>query len=148
MNAPLALALLAAAASGAFSALQAPTNALLARGVNSPLNAALVSFAVGTAILGVLALVLGVKPSGEAVRELPWYVWMGGLYGAFFVTAGAFAAPVLGMAYLFAVLVAGQLAMALLLDHYGAFGLDAEPITPVRLMGVLLILSGVFLVRR
>ena len=141
-------AIVAALISGAFAALQTPTNALLARAVNSPVNAALVSFAVGTAALFVVALALGVKPNPSAMRGLPAYAWVGGLYGAFFVAAAAFAAPRIGLALFIALLIAGQLGMALLLDHLGAFGLPRQPVSPVRLVGVLLILGGVLLIRR
>jgi transporter family-2 protein len=147
-NPVLLLAITGALVSGAFAALQTPTNAMLSRAVNSPVNAALISFAVGTAALALIALTLGVRPNAAAVRALPAYAWAGGLYGAFFVTAAAFAAPRIGLALFIALLIAGQLGMALLLDHLGAFGLPRQPISPTRLLGVLLILAGVVLVRR
>jgi transporter family-2 protein len=121
---------------------------MLARAVNSPVNAALISFAVGTAALFVVAFALGVKPNAAAMRGLPPFAWAGGLYGAFFVTAAAFAAPRVGLALFIALLIAGQLGMALLLDHLGAFGLPRQPVSPVRIAGALLILAGVVLVRR
>lgn len=140
--------MLAALASGALAALQAPTNAMLGRAVNSPVNAALVSFAIGTAALAVIALFLGVRPNQEAVRGLPLYAWAGGLYGAFFVTAAVFAAPRIGLTFFIALLIAGQLAMAMLLDHLGAFGLRQDPVGPVKVLGILLVLAGAILVRR
>lgn len=148
MNPGLALAIIGALLSGAFAALQAPTNAMLARAVNSPVNAALISFAVGTVALILVALGLGVRPNAGAVRELPWYAWAGGLYGAFFVAAAAFATPRMGVAYFIAVLIGGQLLVALVLDHVGAFGLAREPISLGRVAGMILILAGVLLVRR
>jgi len=148
MNPLLALAIAGALLSGAFAALQAPTNAMLARAVNSPVNAALVSFAVGLAALLVLALGLGVRPNAGAVRELPWYAWIGGLYGAFFVVAATFAMPRMGITYFIALLIGGQLLVALILDHLGAFGLTREPISLARLGGVLLIFAGVVMARR
>lgn len=148
MRLPLLIAFAVAIMSGALSGLQAPTNALLARAVNSAVNAALVSFAVGTTALLLLALGLGVRPDLSAVRALPWYVWLGGLYGAFFVTAAAFAAPRMGVAYFIAVLIGGQLLVALLLDHFGALGLARQAATPTRILGAALVLSGVLLVRR
>jgi transporter family-2 protein len=96
----------------------------------------------------VVAFTLGVKPNAAAMRALPPFAWAGGLYGAFFVTAAAFAAPRTGLAMFIALLIAGQLGMALLLDHLGAFGLPRQPVSPVRMAGVLLILAGVVLVRR
>jgi transporter family-2 protein len=147
-NPVVLLAILGALISGAFAALQTPTNAMLSRAVNSPVNAALISFAVGTAALLVIALALGVKPNPAAVRGLPTYAWAGGLYGAFFVTAAAFAAPRIGLALFIALLVAGQLGMALLLDHLGAFGLERRPVDAGRLLGIAAILAGVLLIRR
>jgi transporter family-2 protein len=128
--------------------LQAPTNALLARAAGSPVNAALISFSVGTFALVGLAWALGVRPQPGALRELPAYAWLGGLYGAFFVTVAAFAAPRLGVALLITISVGGQLAMALALDHYGAFGIPRQEISWTRLSGILFVLAGVLLVRR
>jgi transporter family-2 protein len=141
-------AALLALASGALAAMQTPTNAMLARAVSSPVNAALVSFAVGTAALLATALAMGVKPDVAAVRALPAYAWAGGLYGAFFVTAAAFAAPRIGLALFIALLVAGQMGMALVLDQFGAFGLPRQPVSPLRILGFVLILAGVVCLRR
>lgn len=148
MNPLLAFALAGAFVSGTLVALQAPTNAMLSRGVGSPVNAALVSFAVGTLALIAVALALGERPEGGAVRSLPWYAWTGGLYGAVFVAVAAFAAPRLGVTYFLTIAIAGQLAMALVLDQFGAFGLDRVEISPVRIAGIVLVLAGAFLVRR
>jgi transporter family-2 protein len=97
MNPAIALALGGAFTCGTLLALQAPTNGLLARGVGSPVNAALVSFAIGTAALLLASWVLGVRPAEAGVRALPWYAWIGGFYGAVFVAFAAFAAPRLGV---------------------------------------------------
>lgn len=121
---------------------------MLARAAGSPVNAALISFGVGTVALLAMAILLGVRPQPGAFRELPAYVWFGGLYGAFFVTVAAFATPRLGVALLITTMVAGQLAMALTLDHFGAFGLARQEIGPSRLLGILLVFAGVLLVRR
>ncbi|HYG47679.1 MAG TPA: DMT family transporter [Allosphingosinicella sp.] len=148
MNPLLLFALIGAFVSGTLVALQAPTNALLARGAGSPVNAALISFAVGTVALVAVALALGVRPNAAEVRALPWYAWTGGLYGAVFVAVAAFAAPRMGVTYFLMVAIAGQLVMALLLDRLGAFGIPRVEISPVRVAGVLLVLAGAFLVRR
>jgi transporter family-2 protein len=138
----------AAIVSGTMVALQAPTNALLAKGVGSPVNAALVSFLVGTLALLLAALVLGVRPSMGAARALPWYAWTGGLYGALFVAIAAFAAPRLGVTFFLTLAIAGQLATALMLDRLGAFGLPRVDFSPLRLTGVALVFAGVLLVRK
>lgn len=133
---------------GAMTAAQPPTNALLARASGSAVFAALLSFAVGTAALLALVIVSQPRLSLAPLREMPWYAWAGGFYGAFFVAVGAYAAPRLGIASLITVAVAGQMIAALAIDHYGAFGLDRAPISPGRLLGVALVIAGVVLVRR
>jgi transporter family-2 protein len=148
VNPLLLFALIGAFVGGTLVALQAPTNAMLARAAGSPVNAAFISFAVGTLALVAVAMALGVRPNGGEVRALPWYAWTGGLYGAVFVAVAAFAAPRMGVTYFLMVAIAGQLAMALLLDRFGAFGLPRVEISPTRIAGVLLVLAGAFLVRR
>ena len=148
MHPTIAFAILGALLSGCLVALQAPTNAMLSRGVGSPVNAALISFAVGTAALIVVAWALGVRPSAAGVRELPPSAWIGGLYGAVFVSVAAFAAPRLGVTFFLTVSIAGQLLMALLLDRVGAFGVPRVEVSATRLIGVGLVLVGALLVRR
>lgn len=146
---PLVLFAIAAAfVSGTLVALQAPTNAMLSRAVGSPVNAALISFGVGFLALVVAVLALGIRPNPAEVRALPWYAWTGGLYGAVFVAVAAFAAPRIGITPFLTISIAGQLAMALVLDHFGAFELPRTEISPMRLAGIVLVLAGVFLVRR
>ncbi len=148
MHPTILFAIVGALLSGCLVALQAPTNAMLSRGVGSPVNAALISFAVGTAALVVVAWALGVRPSGGAVRALPWSAWAGGLYGAVFVSMAAFAAPRLGVTFFLTISIAGQLLMALLLDRIGAFGVPRVEISATRVAGVALVLAGALLVRR
>lgn len=145
---PSILAVLAIVLAGGATALQAPTNARLAAAVGSPVNAAFVSFAVGTAALAVLAAVFHTRPDMAATRALPWYAWIGGLYGVCFVVAAAWSVPRLGVALTITLMVAGQLLISLVLDHFGALGVPREPVSLGRLAGVGLVIAGVLLVRR
>lgn len=142
------LALLALVLGGAATALQGPTNARLAVAVGSPVNAAFVSFFVGTIALGLLALTLQTRPDAAAVKALPAWAWLGGLYGCLFVVAAAWGVPRFGAALTIVLMVAGQLALSLVLDHFGALGVPQQSISPVRIAGVLLVIGGVLLVRR
>jgi len=140
----IALVLLA----GVLTAVQAPTNAFLARAVGSPVNAALVSFLVGTGVLAVIAAASGARPDWPAVRVLPWWALMGGAYGALFVAIAAYGAPRLGVGLLLTLSVAAQLIAAVVLDSIGAFGLPPKPLNLERVAGVALVIAGVLLVRR
>jgi bacterial/archaeal transporter family-2 protein len=145
---PSMIAMLAVVLGGAATALQAPTNAKMMTAVGSPVNAAFVSFAVGTVALGLMALFLQVKPDLTASRALPMYAWIGGLYGAVFVVTAAWGVPRLGVATTIILMVAGQLLLSILLDHFGAMGMPKQPISPGRIAGVGLVIAGVLLVRR
>lgn len=147
MNGPL-FAMILLIVAGALTAIQGPTNARLSVGLGSVVNAAFVSFVIGTMALGLLAVTLSVKPEGQAVRAIPWWAWIGGLYGCLFVTSIAWAVPRLGVATTMTLVVATQLAISVVLDHYGAFGATAQPVSLARIGGIVLIIGGVLLVRR
>jgi transporter family-2 protein len=121
---------------------------MLARAGGSPILAALISFVVGTIGLLLVWLAAGKRPGTGAFAGLPWYAWVGGLYGATFVAVAAYAAPRIGLASLITIGIAGQIAVALWLDHLGALGLPREPINLGRILGALLVVAGVILVRR
>lgn len=133
---------------GALLAIQSPINAQLGRAVGSSVNAALISFIVGTAAMAIVALLQRNAPDMAATRALPWYAWIGGLCGAVFVSAAAFTAPRLGVATMLSLAIASQLLTAAALDHIGAFGLRVHPITPGRIGGMVLVMIGVYVMRR
>jgi transporter family-2 protein len=148
MNPAAILPLLLVLFAGGMIALQAPTNAILSRAGGSPVVAALISFAVGTLVLLMVALVSGPRPRAAQFAGLPAYAWFGGAYGAVYVAVAAYAAPRIGLASLITVGIAGQIAVALVLDHFGALGLPREPANLGRVLGALLVIGGVILVRR
>ena len=148
MNPAVLLPMLLVLFAGGMIALQAPTNAMLARAGGSPVLAALISFTVGTLCLFAVWLGSGTRPRTAAFAGLPWYAWLGGAYGAVYVAIAAYAAPKIGIASLITIGIAGQIAIALLLDHYGLLGLPREPVNLGRVLGAILVVAGVILVRR
>jgi bacterial/archaeal transporter family-2 protein len=143
------LYLLVCLLAGALMPLQAGVNAQLARWVGHPVTASLISFAVGTLALFAYSTALRPQlPGLDALAAAPWWVWGGGLLGSVFVTAAAAFAPRLGAATFISVTIAGQVLVSILLDHFGAVGFAARPVTPLRLLGALLLVGGVLLVRK
>jgi bacterial/archaeal transporter family-2 protein len=140
---------LLALALGVLLPVQAGVNAQLRTVLGAPLAAALVSFLVGTAALGVGAAVGRVPvPLGGAIAGSQWWHWVGGLIGAVYVAGAIVLAPRLGAATLIAAVVAGQMLASLVLDHFGWVGFEVHEVTPVRLAGAALIIAGVVLVQR
>jgi bacterial/archaeal transporter family-2 protein len=133
---------------GALLSIQAPLNALLGSAVGSPVNAALISFLVGTAALTVITIAQRAAPDSPAMHSLPWYAWVGGLCGAVFVSASAYAAPRIGVATMLTLAVASQLVMAVALDHFGAFGIRPHTASAGRVVGLVLVVIGAIMVRK
>jgi transporter family-2 protein len=140
----IAFALLAVAA-GIAAACQATANAGLSKssGIGPALLLNTVIVLVGT--IG-LWLATGAKtsffPAGTA-----WTLYLGGLFGFLIIAAGALVFPKLGAAWAVALMVLGQSAAALAIDHFGLMGMEANPVTPQRLIGVALVACGVAVCR-
>ena len=132
---------------GVMLPVQAGVNAQLRTGLGHPLLAAFASFAVGTAALGLVALLSRARPAG-ALSDIPWYQWTGGLLGAMYIAAAVVLAPRLGAATLIAAIVAGQMVTSLVLDTRGWAGFAQQPLTVSRLCGGLLVIAGVLLINR
>ena len=142
------LYLLLAAAAGAMLPVQAGVNAQLARFVGGPVRASFVSFLVGTIALLVLSIaILKPLPSGSRLGTAPWWVWVGGLLGAFYVVGVIVSAPRLGAVALIAAVVAGQSVCSVLADQFGWVGFREHHVSGGRLLGVALVAGGVVLVR-
>jgi transporter family-2 protein len=135
-------------AAGAMLPIQFGINAQLAHWIESPVRAALVSFLVGALALGLVTLALYRHlPPGAKLGAAPWWVWLGGLFGAFYVLGSVVAAPKLGAVTLVALILAGQAASSLLVDHFGWVGFEEQPISLGRIAGLVLLAAGVALVR-
>jgi transporter family-2 protein len=140
--------LLFAFAAGAVLPFQAGINAELADWLNSPVRAAFVSFAGGTLLLAVAAaLVFRPVPSAGRLGDAPWWVWLGGALGAFYVLGSIVSAPKLGAATLVALVVAGQALASLIVDNFGWVGFEPKHISAGRLVGLALVGAGVVCVR-
>lgn len=134
---------------GSLVALQPAINSTLSGAVGT-LPAAAVSFGMGFLALVVLSLVVGggFGQLGE-MRELSWYyVVGGGLIGATYVTVALVSVGSLGAAGVTAATVTGQLTAAVLADRAGILGLTERAVTPARLVGIGLLVIGVFLIVR
>lgn len=138
-----------AIAAGVMMPTQAAINNKLAQAVESPVLAAFISFAVGTAALFLYILATGVPLANLALaKNAPLVAWTGGLLGAFFVAATVTVVARLDVALTFSLIIAGQMLITLVIDHFGLLGVEVKEINLPRLLGVTLITIGVILIRR
>lgn len=135
-----------ALAIGAALPIQAGVNAQLRQIVGGPLRAALASVLISSLALVVIVPWLGGQPM--TLRQSAWWMWLGGVLGAAYVTGSLVLAPRLGATTLIASLVAGQLIAAVLMDHFGWVGYPIVPVAWPRLIGIALLLAGMVLIQR
>jgi bacterial/archaeal transporter family-2 protein len=142
------VAVILTAAVGGLIALQAPINSMLGKAVGS-FQAAFVSFAIGTVVLAAIAALAkgGFGTIGE-VRTLDWYYLTGGVLGAAYVTTVLVTVRELGAGPVVAATIAGQLSASVVLDQFGMLGLPKDPITLGKVVGVVLLAAGVYLIVR
>ncbi len=137
-----------AVVAGAGVAVQAVINSRLRFLLGAPLWAAVAQFVVGLVLLiAIAALTRQPTPTTSGMLRAPWWVWTGGLFGASYVLMSILLTPRLGAALMLASTIVGQLAAALVVDHYGWFGATVIPISLTRLVGVALLALGVILIR-
>ncbi len=149
MNAQISLYALMAVCAGALFPIQSAANALLGRGIGGPVAATIVSFVSGLIVLLVFnALVFRQWPAlaDLAAQPLP-LLWIGGGIGAVFLSANVFLAPRLGAAATLSLVMAGQLASALVIDRFGLFGFGLRDLSLGRIGGVGMVIAGALLVR-
>jgi len=146
---PRFLLIIMALISGAILPIQATINFRLSKNVGGPIIAAFISFAVGT--IGLLLYLIISKQFN--FRELiaqpsPWWIWIGGLLGTFYVAAIVMLVPRLGVALAFSLVVAGQTITAIIFDHFGWLGVAVREISLGKIIGALLLIAGVVLIRK
>jgi transporter family-2 protein len=136
-------------AAGLGLTVQVGMNSQLRRVLQSANTAALISFLVGTtALIALLVATRSPLPERSTLALVPWWAWLGGVLGAFYVASSTVVAAELGTASLLGLALAGQLATALVIDHFGWLGMPEHPLTWVRAAGVVLLGCGVWLITR
>jgi transporter family-2 protein len=135
---------------GAGLPVQAGLNAQIGRHLGHPMLAAVISFLVGAVSLLLVALVMKVPLQGatSGMRQMSLWHWLAGALGAFFVTTSLILAPRLATAVTFSLVIAGQLLLSVLLDHFGWLGIPVHSVNGWRIAGILLLVAGVILIRK
>ena len=134
---------------GVAISIQSGVNSQLRVALNNPLLAAFVSFVTGTIALAILLLFSKQSyPALSVFSTIEWYKLTGGLLGVFVVTVVLLSVQQIGAGNMFVLIIAGQLLTAVLLDHYGLLGLKTSPMNLQKIGGVLLLITGAYLVTK
>jgi len=135
---------------GAALPVQAAINGQFRGLLGSPVLTSFISFLMGTLVLATIhfGVMGGALPSlATLARTSPW-MWLGGPLGTLFVLAAIIVTPKIGAANMIGLVIAGQLCMALLLDHFGWIGLPGREVNTLRLIGAGLLVVGALLITR
>ena len=124
---------------------QTSINGRLRKSVKSPFLTSLISFAVSTVFITVMAWImtdsLWIPPS--FFESHPWWIWLGGVLGLIFLTGNILLVPKLGAVQTVIFPVLGQILAGVLVDEFGLFGAPLVPMNAVKLGGTLLVIAGV-----
>ncbi|WP_232735750.1 DMT family transporter [Alteribacter populi] len=131
---------------GMMTGTQASINGELGKKIGG-LEAAFVSFFIGTIFLALCMLFLG-KGQVGLVFTLPKWQLIGGLFGAVFVAFTIFSVPKIGVALAIFAAILGQIIISLVIDHFGLFNVEPISINWDRFMGLVLMLFGLYFIYR
>ncbi|HHY40121.1 MAG TPA: DMT family transporter [Syntrophaceticus sp.] len=135
------LPLLSAAIAGISMALQGSFNTALSKVVGL-MEANFVVHVIGTAALFVM-LCLGLGHGTLAkLGDAPWFAYLGGILSIVIIYTVMASISKLGVAVATTVIIVGQVSAALIIDHFGLFGLRAIPFTWWKLLGLVLLAAG------
>jgi bacterial/archaeal transporter family-2 protein len=133
---------------GSMITIQSVLNSALGKKTGN-LGSVLILTLVSISILLVLIILF---PNTASLRNIPgmaeWYLYIGGVLGVVILAAPIFLIPKIGTTSTLTALVVGQLLLALLLDHFGLFGFPKVEINLMRIVGVVLLALGAFLIRQ
>jgi transporter family-2 protein len=133
---------------GSFLPIQSGMNNKLAKAGGSPVHASMISFAIGLLALVIYIILTSQNVSWRGIKDAPTYAWIGGILGAFYVTIIVLAFPKIGPGLTFGLVVSGQLLISMLMEHFHIMGAQQIPISIGRIMGMLLIISGVIIMKK
>ena len=145
MNRPTAIVL--ASLVGGLVALQPPANGALARYVGD-VGASFVSVSISFAIITVVLLVVGHPGRLSGLSAFRPEYAVGGIATVAVVFVSLVAVRPLGAGGVVALLVAGQLVVAVAADRFQWYGLHRVGVTPARSLGVVLVIIGTVLITR
>jgi transporter family-2 protein len=113
-----------------------------------PLVAATISFIVGAITLFTISLFKAGFSFNKGIASAPWWVWTGGVLGAFYVLATIILIPRIGAGTTVALVLAGQIVASVLIDHFGLINVPIHLLSLPRILGAILVIIGVVLIQK
>ncbi len=139
---------LAAIVAGIAIAAQQLTNYGLRVELGSVWWAGFFSYLGGTLFMAAaLVLTRSAWPGSAVFARVEPVSWMGGALGGIYVAISIFVLPRLGVAFLLALIVVGQMTASLVFDQFALFGTPHHPVSLLRVAGALALVGGVAMIK-
>lgn len=103
---------------------------------------------VGGAVIALLPLLFNGGGKLAQWKALPWYTLFAGAFGLIVIGAISYMIPRVGVAAAIITVVAGQILVSTVLDHFALLGATGRPMDPGRAIGLAVVLVGVWLTVR
>ena len=131
-------------AAGALIPLMAILNAGLARAAGGQVQATVILFATGLIASLLFAVMTAVRlPHLQALVRVAPHQYAGGIIVGFYVLSITFLAPRFGVGNAILFAVTAQLITSALIDHFALAGAAVRPLTMMRAVGLLIVITGV-----
>src|SRR5512139_1467940 len=114
--------------------MQGPLASILTQRMG-PLESIFIVHVGGAIISLVPLLIIGGGKIGQW-RTAPWYALGAGVFGLIVISAVSYTIPRIGVAAAIVTIVAGQILLSALLDHFGWLGATVRPLDAPRLLGL------------
>lgn len=142
------LFLLIAGMAGALMAVQGCLNSYLGEKLGLLPATFSVQFLGTLAVGGLLLLCFQGGSFLSQVGKIPYYYWLGGPIGVAIIYGVAVAISKIGAGNATTGIIFFQLLTAYLIDHFGFFNQETAPFTVGKIIGILLMVGGAFLLFR
>lgn len=126
--------------------LQAPLAGAMGQRVGGTASSFIIHIS-GAVFSGLWLLVRG----GERIREwrsLPWYMLAAGIFGLILYQTISVTLPRLGSTMMVVLIIIGQLVLGVIVDHFGLFGVTQRPVDLLRILGIVALILGGWLIAR
>ena len=126
----------------------AALNGELGTKFQSPAFAATISLLVGFVFSLCFLIISGGVPRLDPVSPVSVYYYLGGLFVVLYILGMTWVAPKFGVGNAVAFVLLGQIISMAIIDHFGLLGALHHPISFQRILGLVLMVVGVFLAVR
>jgi transporter family-2 protein len=140
------LLIIVAVIGGVTVALQSQLMGLLDKSIGT-LEGVFITYAGGGLLIAITMIFMRGGNLG-AWQSVPWYAYSSGALGLIIVGAIGYSAPRLGLVATFTIIVSSQFVVAALIDHFGVLGATTRPLDISRMLGMAVLLAGIWLTMR